>query len=74
MRQNATTLHMRPARSAVTGVYERWVYFKPQLPVGVPASEVVFSFITDDHSDGALQRDFMPLKTLGEAAKALAQK
>ncbi len=66
-----TTIAANRARTPLTGVLERWVYFRPQLPGSIPAQQVEFRFITHPgYGDSVMQKDFMALKALGEARKA----
>lgn len=57
----------------LNGTAERWVYFRDQLPVKLPAREIDFRFIDQPgYGDHALLRDVMALQALGNAQAALA--
>jgi GWxTD domain-containing protein len=59
----------------LNGTSERWVYFRDQLPVKPPASQVDFNFIDQPgYGDHALVRDTRVLQALGNAVVALAGK
>ena len=68
-----TTVVGQRTRVPITGNLERWVYFRPQLPVGIAAQQVEFRFITQPgYGDHVMQRDFWALKALAEARRAPA--
>jgi len=51
------------------GLVERWIYGRDQMPPSIPDTEVVFKFITEEgYGDHVLQRDFMVMKALHDAA------
>jgi len=55
---------------SVKGRVERWVYSRDQLPKGFPDDQVAFKFLTEEgYGENVLQRDFLVLKALKDAAQ-----
>jgi GWxTD domain-containing protein len=72
LQRGQTTFVTRSVRRPLDGQMERWIYFRPQLPASVPASQVEFRFITQPgYGEAVMQKEFMPLKALEQARKAV---
>ena len=64
------TSSARNANPVGNGTYERWVYFKQQLPPTLKNNEIEFRFIdSPGYGSYVLQRDFYTIKAMAEAQK-----
>ena len=55
----------------LNGTYERWVFFREQLPTPLPVHEIDFKFVDQPgYGDHAMLREPMPLQALAGAQTA----
>jgi GWxTD domain-containing protein len=57
-----------PPTPIAKATVERWIYSRDQFPKGIPDTEVVFKFLTQEgYGDHVLQREFLVNKVLADA-------
>ena len=69
MQANDINRGIRSPDPVTKGLVERWLFSRDQIPPTIPDTEVVIKFITEEgYGDHVLQRDFMVIKVLHDAA------
>jgi GWxTD domain-containing protein len=72
LQRGQTILTPRNSRRPLEGELERWVYSPAQIPAAIPAAQIEFRFVTQPgYGQGVMEKDFMALKALEEARKAI---